>query len=100
VRRAAHETTRLARCHGFEVAAGPVRVGVVETPVFAGPAVAPDYLIVRTEGPFDGRFRVVPAALVVDVDEERRIVVLGVDVPAVANLPERLPLVSHRTVRA
>ena len=36
---------------------------------------------------------------VVDVDEERRTVVLGVDVPAVANLPERLPLVSHRTAR-
>jgi hypothetical protein len=90
----------LARCHGFEVAAGSARVGVVETPVFAGPAMAPDYLVVRTEGLFDGRFRVVPAALVVDVDEERRIVLLGVDAPAVANLPERLPLVSHRTASA
>lgn len=94
-----HETTKLARCHGFEVVAGPVVVGSVETPVFAGAAVAPDYLIVRTEGLFDGRFRVVPAALVVDVDEEHRVVLLGADAPAVANLPERLPLVSHRTER-
>jgi hypothetical protein len=94
-----HETTRLARCHGFEVAAGPALVGSVETPVFAGAATAPDYLVVRTEETFDGRFRVVPAALVVDVDEDRRIVRLGVDAVAVANLPERLPLVSHRTDR-
>lgn len=72
---------------------------MIETPVFAGPAVAPDYLVVRTEGPFTGRFRVVPAAMVVDVDEERRVVLLGVDVTAVADLPERLPLVSHRTAR-
>lgn len=89
----------LAFCHGFEVLAESTRVGRVETPMFAGPAVAPDYLIVRTEGLFDGRFRVVPASLVTDVDEERRTVLLGVDVPAVANLPERLPLVSHRTER-
>jgi hypothetical protein len=95
-----HQRAWLARCHGFEVAAESVRVGVVETPVFAGPAAAPDYLVVRTEGRFDGRFRVVPAALVVDVDEERRTVLLRVDAAAVANLPERLPLVSHRSERA
>ncbi len=100
MRRAAHETTTLARCHGFEVLAGPAHVGSIETPVFAGPAAAPDYLIVRTEGLSDGGFRVVPATLVVDVDETRRVVVLGVDAVAVANLPERLPLVSHRSGRS
>jgi hypothetical protein len=82
----------LARCHGYRVAAGDSSVGLVETPMFAAAASAPDYLIVRTGESIAGTFRIVPASLVVDLDPARRLVILGIDKNAVAGLAEHLPL--------
>jgi hypothetical protein len=82
---------RLSSCHGFAVSAGPRGIGSLETPLFAGPGVEPDYLLVRTGEEIAGTFRVVPAALVVDVDPVRRVVVLDADAEAVAALPQHLP---------
>jgi len=82
----------LARCHGYDVAAGQARIGAVETPVFAGPTSAPDYLIIRTPETISGTYRVIPAALVADVDRDRRIITLRIDESALAAYPEQLPL--------
>lgn len=86
------ERTSLAGCHGFEVAAGHRHVGAIETPLFAGPGVEPDYLLVRMDDPDQGTFRVVPTALVSDVDLGRRLVTLDADAETVAALPRQLPL--------
>lgn len=83
---------QLACCHGYSVAAGTCLVGIVETPVFAKAELEPDHLIVRTSESFTGTFRVVAAALVADVDLERRCVTLAVTSEELAALPELLPL--------
>jgi hypothetical protein len=85
-------TTRLSSCHGFDVSAGPLGIGSIETPLFAGPGMEPDHLLVRTDEGIAGTFRVVPAALVLDVDRARRLVVLDADSDTVAALPRQLPL--------
>ena len=82
----------LARCHGYRVAAGDVDIGEVETPIFSGPRVEPDFLLVRTTGTIAGTFRAVPAAFVVDVDPARRRVAIAADDERIAALPEHLPL--------
>jgi hypothetical protein len=56
----------LARCNGFEVTAGDEVVGVVETPVFSGTKLQPDYLLVRLTG--ESELRIVPPELVAEVD--------------------------------
>ena len=84
----------LACCHGYAVAAGGRRVGIVETPVFAAGAREPDYLIVRTSSEISGTFRTVPAALVEGLDLGGTIT-LAVSSDAVAELPEHLPLERH-----
>ncbi len=78
----------LARCNGFEVEAGGAVVGSVETPVFSGTSLRPDYLILRTADEIPGRFRLVPPDLVVAVDPRARTVCLGLEPDEVANLDE------------
>lgn len=82
----------LACCHGFAVAAGGRTVGVVETPVFAGAAVRPAYLVVRIREAVAGRFRTVPVALIDDVRLDERLIVLRGDAELLASFPERIPL--------
>ncbi len=67
----------LACCHGFAIAASDQDLGVVETPVFSGTALGPDYLIVRTADSIPGGFAVVPVGLVAEIDPERRLISLG-----------------------
>jgi hypothetical protein len=81
----------LAWCHGYRVAAGGSPVGLVETPMFAAAATAPDHLVVRTGESIAGTFRIVPASLVADLDPSQRLVTLVIGSEAVAALPERLP---------
>jgi len=65
----------LARCNGFDVAAGGQVVGSVETPVFSGTKLQPDYLIVR----LGDELREVPPEAIVSVDAASRTLFLGVD---------------------
>jgi len=67
--RTTHEDV-LACCHGFSIIASDRLLGVVETPVFSGAALEPDYLIVRTADSIPGSFLKVPLALVGEVDGE------------------------------
>lgn len=83
---------RLARCHGYRVASGDVELGEVETPIFSGPLLEPEFLLVRTIGAISGTFRVLPTALVVDVDPTLRRLAVTVDEERIAALPERLPV--------
>jgi hypothetical protein len=87
---------RLARCHGYVVAAGGRPIGSVETPAFHGATREPDYLIVRTSDAITGTFRVVSAARVAAIDPVRRVITLDISSDAVAALPERLPLTRGR----
>jgi hypothetical protein len=82
----------LARCHGYHVVSGELVVGEVETPVFAGPLVEPDFLLVRTGELLSGTFRMLPAALVVGVDPCRRLIAVGADGEQLTSLPEHLPV--------
>ena len=61
--------TPLARCHGFRVMAADYPLGLVETPVFSGNGLEPDYLIVRTDESLPGAFANVPVDLVDDIDD-------------------------------
>ena len=86
-------TDGLARCHGYHVAYGDVVIGAVETPIFGGPFIDPEFLLVRTPELPGGRpFRVLPASLVVDVDPVARRVGVVVDGEQLTALPARLPL--------
>lgn len=86
------ETIRvLARCNGFRVEAGGEIVGSVETPVFSGTALLPDYLIVRTRESIPGRFRLVPPEVVENVDPADHVVVLDLTVQEVADLDDPGP---------
>jgi hypothetical protein len=78
--------TVLARCHGFTVAAGDEPLGTVETPVFSGKGLRPDYLIVRTTGSALGGFADVPIALVSEIDAERRRIRLGAELADILRL--------------
>jgi hypothetical protein len=82
----------LACCHGYGVTAGEVEIGHVETPIFAGLAREPEFLLVRTSRAISGTFRVVPAGIVVWIDRDGRRIAITVDVNAVDALPEWLPL--------
>jgi hypothetical protein len=82
----------LACCHGYRVAAGGLLVGEVETPIFSGPLGDPEFLLVRTVRSISGTFRIVPVALVLEIDRERRLVAIVGDDDVLASLPERLPL--------
>lgn len=94
-----HALSALASCHGYRVAAGDLEVGEVETPIFSGPLVMPEFLLVRTAGTIAGTFRAVPTALVVDVDPALRRVAIDADGESLAALPERLPLAGHDASR-
>lgn len=72
----------LARCNGYDVAAGDEIVGSVETPVFSGTKLQPDYLIVRLG---DG-LRVVPPEVIVSVDAASHTLFLGLDTDELAKL--------------
>lgn len=87
-----HTLSALASCHGYRVAAGDLHVGEVETPIFSGPLVEPEFLLVRTAGGISGTFRAVPTSLVVGVDHAHRQVVVDADGETIAAMPERLPL--------
>ncbi|HEX7082540.1 MAG TPA: hypothetical protein VF186_00325 [Gaiellaceae bacterium] len=85
----------LGGCHGFAVAAGEAAVGSIETPIFGGVSVDPDYLVVRTVDEIPGTFRVVSASVVEDVDPARRLMRLGLTYDQIVALPEHLPLEPH-----
>jgi hypothetical protein len=72
----------LARCNGYDVATGDEIVGSVETPVFSGTKLEPDYLIVRVR---DG-LRVVPPEVIVSVDATSHTLFLGLDADELARL--------------
>lgn len=72
----------LAQCNGYDVAAGDAIVGSVETPVFSGTKLQPDYLIVRLG---DG-LHAVPPELIVSVDSASRTLFLGLDADELARL--------------
>ena len=59
----------LACCHGYAVAAGNEPVGQVETPVFAGTALEPESLLLRTVEGIPGEFAAVPVTEVAAVDD-------------------------------
>ena len=82
----------LAGCHGFAAITKDGCVGEVETPLFAGDACDPDYLVVRIRRLTRVLRPVVPAALVASVDSERRIVCIDAPAETVLRLPEHLPL--------
>jgi hypothetical protein len=82
----------LASCHGFAVIAANGPVGTIETPLFTGAATEPDYLIIRTTAAIEGAFRVVPTALVENVDPLGHQIFLNADHNTIASLPEYLPL--------
>jgi hypothetical protein len=81
----------LTCCHGFTVAARGNRVGAVETPVFSGSSLEPVSLIVRTADSIPGTFRVVPLALVADVDSTTRRIALSIGPNEIARLDELVP---------
>lgn len=89
----------LAASHGFSVQAGEAPVGSVETPVFAGSSIEPDYLVVRTTETIPGTFRVVSAAFVREVDPVGRRMTLGLSRDALTALPESLPIQQRRAPR-
>jgi hypothetical protein len=72
----------LARCNGYDVAAGDEIVGSVETPVFSGTKLEPDYLIVR----LGDSLHVVPPELIVSVDSTSHTLFLGLDTAELAQL--------------
>jgi len=75
----------LARCHGFRVLAADQPLGLVETPVFSGTRLQPDYLIVRIRESVPGGFADVPVELVDEIDDESRTISLS------ARLSELVP---------
>lgn len=58
----------LARCNGYDVWAGGAVVGSVETPVFSGTKLQPDYLLVRV----GDELHEVPTEAIVSVDPGSR----------------------------
>jgi hypothetical protein len=78
----------LACCHGFAISASDCLLGVVETPVFSGTGLRPDYLIVRNAESIPGRFTDVPVSLVEEVDLEHRKISLGSPLAEVARAPD------------
>ena len=69
----------LARCNGYEVAAGGEVVGLVETPVFSGTKLRPDYLLVRLGNRSPAQLRVIPPEAIVAADASARKVFLGLE---------------------
>jgi hypothetical protein len=86
--------TALARSAGFVMTADDGRVGEIETPLFPGDDVEPDYLVVRTRlrGRLMPRFPVVPVCLVTRCDVTRRSVRVRGPAATIRSLPETLPL--------
>ena len=74
----------LARCNGFDVAAGGEVVGCVETPVFSGTKLQPDYLLVR----LGEKLRMVPPEAIVSADAAARTLFLGLDAAEIEGLAE------------
>ena len=81
----------LGQAHGFSVVAVDGPCGAVQTPVFPPNTRDPDFVVVRVPGP-PARYRLVPAAAVLEVDRGRELVRLGLTRAQVARLSERLPL--------
>lgn len=82
----------LARCHGYRVVVRDGSLGEVETPLFPPGGGEPDYLLVRVESPARSRRPVVSAALIEEIDPERRLVYLAGTRREIARLPEDLPM--------
>ena len=78
----------LARCNGYDVAVGDEVVGSVETPVFSGTKLLPDYLLVRLADTDSASFKVIPPDLIVAADPDERTVFLGVERGEVEGLDE------------
>jgi hypothetical protein len=85
----------LASCGGYRVEAVDGVVGEVETPLFPPDAAVPDYLVVRATARGRVVRPVVPAAFVVSVDPDDRVVVLRGLGGEIVRLPEHLPLVAR-----
>jgi hypothetical protein len=82
----------LASSAGFEVVASDGLLGVVETPLFPPDFAEPDFLVVRVTSGAETRRPVVSAALVHEVDAERRRVSVSGPKGLLARLPEHLPI--------
>lgn len=65
----------LARCNGYDVSAGGEVVGSVETPVFSGTKLQPDYLIVR----LGDELRELPPESIVSIDAASRTLFVDTD---------------------
>jgi hypothetical protein len=82
----------LALCAGFEAVADDGPIGTVETPLFPADAAEPDFLVLRV-GVWPRTHRpVVPAALVAEVDLDRRTMRFRGSRNELAGFPERLPV--------
>jgi hypothetical protein len=88
----ARKRDALASCNDYLVEATDGEVGTVETPLFPPEGSDADYLVLRVAGFSEARRRVVPAALVKDVDSRRRLVRLRVTKAELDRLPEDLPV--------
>lgn len=87
----------LRGCHGFAVVdADSTPIGTVETPVFHGVALEPDFLIIRAADSIQGTFRVVSIAFIAEVIVERCLVWLAITSDEFARLPEELPFANRQ----
>jgi hypothetical protein len=86
------ERDSLSTCHGYGVLAQDGVLGHVETPLFPPDGRHPDFLVIRVRDAARLRFPVVHVSLVRDIDQEARLIRVGMRRRDAASLPEQLPL--------